>query len=162
MSTSPEAARLRLNQMVVAARDSMRDYAELNRLISGVETSDRMFKTAILDTIEDWNVSPPWLTPFTIENPPPWSILRFGVIAYVLDSLVVLQNRNNISFNNGGISVQISPERMNAQLAEGYRARYERKRDEYKAAQNIAAALGPSATATEYSFINDGFLHGVY
>ena len=49
-------------------RAKLRDYPELNRLIEGRETSDREIAFAIMETIDDFNTTPPLIQNFNLES----------------------------------------------------------------------------------------------
>lgn len=161
MISGPHSRR-RVTDLVSRIREFMRDFPQLNRLIDGQESTDRQIMWAIMDAIELWNAAPPFLDPVSLADLPPFAIMRDGILAYLLESLVLLQNRNQIQFSDGGISVQIAPERLNSSLAQMYRQRFEQARDRYKASQNIERAMDPSDTNTEYYYINYGANYGVW
>src|SRR5258708_5945987 len=98
---------LPLAQFVQMIRNYMRDHAELNRLIQGVEHSDRLIAWAVIDAIDDYNSTPP-LTRVGLTNFPSMSILRLGTVINLLESVGLLMTRNQISFSNGGIQVGVS------------------------------------------------------
>ena len=50
-----------LIRFVSEVRLYLRDYAELNRLIDGEETSDRMLAWAVIDALDDINNTPPFI-----------------------------------------------------------------------------------------------------
>ena len=62
--------KLAFEQMASLLREFMRDHAELNRLIQGVEHSTRLITWALVDCIDDWNTTPPLIGPVGILNFP--------------------------------------------------------------------------------------------
>jgi hypothetical protein len=49
------------NHFVARVRLFMRDYAELNRLVAGEESNDRLIAFAVHDALSDFNATPPFL-----------------------------------------------------------------------------------------------------
>jgi len=150
----------------------MRDVPHLNRLIVGEESNDRMIAWAIADTLDDFNVSPPLLQQqFSLEwfipnpdmaqrnsfssNGSGFSLIRFGAVANLLESVNILQVRNELDFRDGDVTTVTS--RRYPQLSglvSYYRNLYESKKDKYKVALNIDRAIGSSATHSAYWAIN--------
>ena len=128
----------------------MRDDPKLNRLIEGRETNPRMMVWSVLDTMDDFNQSPPPIGSLPIDKIPP-SILKLGVVANVLEQVALLQTRNRLSFSDGGIQAQISdksPELMS--WIDRFANRYEEKKLRWKIMKNIEAAWG-FGVSSEYS-----------
>lgn len=157
--TSIPAASKRMNEMVAVVRLYMRDFPELNRLIAGEETSDRMIAWAIIDAIDDWNSTPPFLGAVGISNFPSMSWLREAAVMRTLESVGLLQTRNQLSFSDGGISVSVSdkaPLLMNwIQLFQG---RLEQKKAQMKASINIEQAMSGGGALSEYFLVNGTYL----
>ena len=132
--TPEERAEVRNFASVIGAY--LRDYPELNRLIEGVEHSDRMIEWAIIDTLDDFNATPPPIS-FSIREIPK-SILKLGVVANLLQSLVFLDVRNGLAYQEGDVSVSLekTPQLMN--LVQLLQQQYEQKKLRWKVAQNIS------------------------
>src|SRR4051812_25966152 len=97
-----------IQQLISTVRLYLRDYAELNRLIQGVEHSDRMILWAIADAVDDWNSTPPLIPAAQLENFPSKSLLLRGIVISLLESVGLLQTRNHLTFSDGGIQVGVS------------------------------------------------------
>ena len=98
-----------IDQWVAEIRDFFRDYPELNRLITGHETSDRMIKWATVDAMDEFNDTPPPLSPvYDLNGFPSRHLLRLLTIKWVLRSSAMLQARNQLSYSDGGITVAVS------------------------------------------------------
>jgi len=139
--------------MVVIVRNYLRDHTELNRLIDGEESSDRMVAWAVLDCLDDFTNTPPLIGNFSLHTVPKSMIIRGAAIA-LLESVGILQTRNNLRFSDGGISLGVSdkaPIIMN--WINLLRASYDQKKIEYKIAKNIQRAWG-SGVHSEYWSIN--------
>jgi len=131
-------------------RAYMRDYPELNRLTDGEENSDRMIVWAVIDTLEDFNSTPPPISlPF---NQIPKSILRYGVVTTLLESVMLLSARNHLAYSDGGINVNLDRTPLLMQMQQMMRQTYDMKKKEYKIAKNIEGAYASSPS--EYSIIN--------
>lgn len=137
----------------------LRDFPELNRLIDGEETSNRMIAWAVADTLDDWNTTPPFIGDASLENFPSLSLLREGTVILVLESVGLLQTRNQLSYSDGGISVQVSNKApLLLQWIQLFRGSYERKKDRMKASMNIEQGMAGTGTFSEYFVINGIYL----
>jgi len=149
----------KLVNLIALIRAKLRDYPELNRLIAGRETSDREIAFAIMECIDDFNMTPPLLGQFTLESFPSVSLLINGSIIHILTSVGLLQTRNHMSYSDGqGIQVSVSdkaPQLMNWMNL--FTQNYEQKKFRLKQAINLGNALNGSAVPSEYAFINGYF-----
>lgn len=147
-------AMLTLDQAVQLVRGFTRDYPELNRLIAGEESSNRQIVWAILDTLDDWNTTPP-LTHFSISNFPSRYLLVRGSVISLLESIGLLQTRNQLSFSDGGIQVGINDKTPFIQRwLEMFKNTYEHKKERFKVAYNIETAW-EGGINSEYRFVNN-------
>lgn len=147
-------ARLQLDSFVNVVREYMRDYPELNRLIAGVESSNRQIVWAILDTLDDFNTTPPFTT-FSLSNFPSRSLLLRGVVCTLLESIGLLQTRNHLQFSDGGLTVGINDKTPFLQSWIGLlKASYEDKKLKIKVGINIESAWG-GGIHSEFRFINN-------
>lgn len=147
-------ANLELNALATQIRHYLRDFPELNRLISGVESSNRQIVWAIFDALDDFNTSPPF-TYFTLETFPSKSLLVRGAVCTLLESIGLLQTRNHISFSDGGLQVGISDKTPFIQSwLQLFRNSYEEKKMRLKIAYNIETAWG-GGLQSEYRFVNN-------
>ncbi len=147
-----------LEQFIGTVRLYMRDYAVLNRLIAGEEHSDRMIAWAVIDTIDDFNSTPP-ITNYTLLNFPSSSLLVRGTTVNLLQSVGLLMTRNQLNFSDGGLQVSVSDKAPLIQswiqmLSNGY----EEKKKQLKIALNLEGGWG-GGVHSEYKWIN-GFYGG--
>ena len=145
--------------LVALIRSKMRDFPELNRLVAGQETSDGELFSALMETLEDYNLSPPLIANVTLTEHPSPSLLVNGSIVRVLESIALLQNRNHMVYSDGqGVQVSVSdkaPQLM--QFQNLFNARYERQRDKLKLALNLSGALNRSGVSSEYALVNGNY-----
>jgi hypothetical protein len=154
-TTSIPAASKRMNEIVVMVRSFLRDFPELNRLIAGEETSDRMIAWAVADILSDYNGTPPFIGSVGLRNFPNMSMLKDGVVSQVLESVAILQTRNQLDYSDGGISVQVSNKGpMLLQFAQMFRNRYEQQKLRTKASLNIELAFDGGGVTSEYFIVN--------
>jgi hypothetical protein len=143
-----------LGEFVSQVRQYLRDYPELNRLIDGEETSDRMIAWSVIDALDDINNTPPLIGTFTIETFPYRHLLMRGTVLAVLESVGLLQTRNQISYSDGGISVNASDKApMIMNWINMLRGQYEQKKQQYKIAVNISEAFDGDAVLSDYYFL---------
>lgn len=147
-------AQIELNNFVNQVRSFMRDYPELNRLIAGVESSNRQIVWAIFDSLDDFNTSPPF-TSHDINSFPSKSLLIRATVCSLLESIGLLQTRNHLQFSDGGITVGVSDKTPFIQSwLQLFRNAYEAKKEKLKVAYNIETAWG-GGVFSEYRFVNN-------
>ena len=144
---------------IALVRAKLRDYPELNRLIEGRETSDREIAFAIMEAVDDFNTTPPLIQSFTVDNFPSVSLLIRGTIINILESVGLLQTRNQMSYSDGqGVSVGVSDKApMLMSWIQLYQGQYEQKKFRLKQALNLSGALNGSGVPSEYVLINGYF-----
>ncbi len=148
------SANLVLDSLVQYVRSFTRDYPELNRLISGEESSNRQIVWAILDTLDDFNTTPPF-THFSLGNFPSRSLFVRGTVISLLQSIGLLQTRNQLSFTDGGIQVGINDKTPFIQSwLTMFMNSYESKKERIKVAYNIETAW-EGGVNSEYRFVNN-------
>lgn len=160
-STSLPSASARMNEMIAYVRLYMRDFPELNRLIAGYENSPRMIAWAIVDALDDWNTTPPLIGNISIENFPGRHLLARGAVIALLESVAMLQMRNQLTFSDGGITVSVNdkaPQLM--QWINLMKASYEEKKSRLKSSLNIEMAMVGAGHFSEYFVINGSYLSG--
>ena len=150
----PSASK-RMNELVGMFRLYLRDFPELNRLIKGQETSNRMIAWAIIDALDDYNTTPPFIGQASITNFPSISLLREGTVIRVLESVGLLQLRNQMNYSDGGVSVSVSDK---AQFLMGWiqmlRNSYEQKKVRIKSSLNVEMAFEGDGASSEYFVVN--------
>lgn len=144
-----------LNQFVNMVRQYMRDYAELNRLIAGEESTNRQIIWAISDAIDDWNSTPPLIGYVSLFSHPSRSLLLRGTVISLLESIGLLQTRNHISFTDGGLTVGVNDKTQFIQSwISLFRSTYEEKKNRLKGALNIENAW-EGGVFSEYLWANN-------
>ncbi len=103
MSTS--ISPLTAEQFNSEVRAYVRDFPELNRLISGEESSDRMIEYCVFLALDEWNTTPP-LSTHSISGFPSRGILLRLTLCHLLTSVGILKSRNKFSYTDGGFSAQ--------------------------------------------------------
>jgi hypothetical protein len=147
-------ARTQIDDFINMVRLFMRDYAELNRLIAGEESNNRQIAWALMDTLDDFNTTPPF-TRFGVWDFPSRSLLLRGTVASLLESIGLLQTRNHLQFSDGGITVGINDKTQFLQAwIQIFRNAYEDKKLKLKVAYNIESAWG-GGIHSEFRFINN-------
>ena len=150
----------RMAEVVGMVRLYTRDHPALNRLIKGEESSDRMIMWAVLDCIDDFNTSPPFLNlRYGVGNFPSLSLLREGTTTRLLESVALLNIRNHLQCSDGGIALSVSDKApMLMSFIQLLRSSYEQKKMAMKGSINIEMAFGGSGHFSEYSTINNLYL----
>lgn len=147
------------SRFVAGVRLYLRDHSALNRLIKGQETNDRMIAWCVMDAISDFNGVPPLIGAYTFDAMMQLSLqstLRIGTVIRVLESVGLLQTRNHLPFNDGGLSVAISDK---APLLQSWidrlKADWDARVRQTKIGLNIESLLdGGAGVASEYFAIS--------
>ena len=132
---------------VQIVRNYLRDHPELNRLVAGEETSDRMVAWCVLDALSNFNGQTP-ITRYTLEDlidKQQQHLLLRMTVECVIESVGLLQTRNHINYSDGGLNVGVNdktPLLMN--WLQYYRSFTEQRLQKVKVALNIESILGPS------------------
>jgi len=145
-----------LTKFIQVVRTVMRDFPELNRLIRGEEHSDRLIAWAILDTIDDWNTTPPLIGGVTIASFPSAHLLIQGTMVQLLKSSGLLMTRNAIAFSDGGFSYNTDKTQAMMAWINMLANEYEQKKMRLKTATNIARAWG-GGLHSEYLWVSSGW-----
>ena len=148
----------KFNSFIQTVRLFMRDYPQLNRLTRGEESSDRMIAWAILDFISDFNMTPPQMGVYTLDqlfDMGYQSLSLRGTVCSLLQSVGLLTTRNSLAFSDGGISVNLEKTPQIIGWIRDFMAKYEQLKVQVKVAMNIAQLLGPTqGVFSEYYFVN--------
>ena len=151
MSTT--ASPLTMSQFVSEVRAYIRDFPELNRLISGEESSDRMIEYCVWLAIDEWNTTPP-LSGSNISNFPSRVILLQLTMCHLLSSVGVLKSRNRFSYNDSGFSVQTDAQDDRYIRWIGLlRSQVNQRVTQLKVALNVAGGYG-AGLSSDYGWIN--------
>lgn len=131
------------DQFVNDIKIFLRDGAEVNMLLEGVETSPLMIEWAIDQTVEEYNLHPPHIGDVIFATYPSVALLRMGTIINVLMSAGLLQTRNQLTYNDGGISVSIfNKTGLYQSWIRLFRERYDQQLLRIKRAKNAENAYG--------------------
>lgn len=143
----------------------MRDFPQLNRLIRGEESTDRFIVWAVLDFLSDFSQTPPPLGMYTLDTILELgytNLARYGTAIALLESVGLLQTRNQLNFSDGGINVGVSDKTPLIQSwISMFRRKYEQDKIKIKVSLNIQQILGESGVFSEYTFIN-GFYGSLF
>lgn len=154
------------SRFVAGVRLYLRDHSALNRLIKGQETNDRMIAWCVLDAISDFNGTPPQIGTYTFTGMMQLnlqSLLRKGTVVRILESVGLLQTRNHLPFNDGGLSVAVSDKAPLLQAwIDRLKMEWQSSMKETKIALNIESLLdGGAGVASEY-FAISGWYSDIY
>lgn len=144
---------------IQAVRLYIRDFPELNRIVSGQETSDRQIAWSMLDALADFNGTP-HLTAYSFEDLLSRNqqalLLRMTVIA-IIESVGLLQTRNHINYSNGGINVGVNDKTpLLMKWLQYFKSFTDQMKQRVKVALNIEGILGPSnmGVSSELAAVN--------
>lgn len=142
-------------------RRFMRDHRELNRLIAGEENSDEDICLALDMLFSDFNSSPPFIGAYNYKRPPPFHLTIIGCVYFLLQSKGLLESRNALNFNDGGISIAADKDGRTQSWIAQFQNKYENDKLQYKKSENIEAAWNNSLQS-EYSIVNNVGWFSIY
>lgn len=153
------------NSFIQTVRYFLRDFPQLNRIVKGEEHSNRMIAFAVLDFLSDFASTPPLIGYYTLEDICSMhmqSVALRGTVITLLQSVGMLQTRNQLNFSDGGISVGISDKSpLLMQWIRDFQTKYEQQKTQIKVSLNIGQLLvNRSGVSSEYFFVNGWY--GVY
>lgn len=154
LASAPGARVITIPQFIDKIRRFMRDNPYLNRLTDGYESSDDDIVDAIVDAIDDFNQTPPFISSFNMSNPPPLSLLKRGVVICLLESLGLLDTRNSLQYADGGLNVNIDKTGAIQSWIQLFTNKYEEKKIRWKTSVNIENAQGLASISSEYILVN--------
>lgn len=141
---------------IQSVRLFMRDFAQLNLLIRGEESSDRMIAWATMDFLSNFNGTPPFSV-FTLDDLIfSYNLNHFavrGTVISLLQSLMLIYARNHLPFSDGGLSVNFNDKAPLIQsMLQLFQAAYEQDKRQIKTAINVAGIMdaGPSGVHSDY------------
>jgi hypothetical protein len=132
----------------------LNDTPELNRLIRQEESDNAHLDLALRLAVDDFNITTPIIGAVSISSFPSIYLLIHGAAIQTMKMNGILQSRNELNYSSGGVTVrtfdktQLYQSWMGAFLSE-----YERKKQNFKIAQNISMAFG-HGLFSEYSTIS--------
>lgn len=151
----PQDPRSVLRSHIESVRLFMRDFAELNLLIRGEESSDRMIVWATGDFLSDFNGTPPF-TGYALEELVQRNLQHLcvrGTVITLLQSVMLLHARNYLPFSDGGLSVSINDKAPIIQsMLQLFQSAYEQNKRMAKTSLNIEQLMdtGPSGVHSDY------------
>jgi hypothetical protein len=143
----------RLQRAVACVRMFIRDKRELNRLLRGEnESSDDEIQLALMNALRDWNTTPPMLGGVTLANHPAKHLLLMAAAVEVVRGAMLWHSREHMPSSDGGTSADDHAKagEYSAWL-DRVQQDYERKKTDYKVAENLQAALGGMSCPSEYA-----------
>ena len=125
----------------------LRDYAELNRIVRGEESSDRQIAWAVLDALSDFNGTPHFTTMSLEEllGRNQHALIRRMTVISLIESISMLQIRNHINYSTGGINVGVNEKApLLLSWLQYYKSYTDQLKQRVKVSINIEGILGPS------------------
>jgi len=149
------------NDVVAQVRLFVRDFAELNRLVDGEESSDMMIAFAVMGALSEFSSRPPPLGIYTVEDfiSRGWAHpLLTGSVAHLLAQVGILQTRNHLPFSDGGLNVAVSDKTPLLQSWIGImRSQWDPWIRDTKIAENISQMMGSGVGAHSELLLIHGF-----
>jgi len=104
---APTGIRKTEDELVKLVRSFIGDTPEENRLVPDKELSDDKIRLALAMTLDTYNNTPPYEN-VSYLNFPSLTLIIHGAVIQCLIMAGILQSRNYLQFNDGGISEVVS------------------------------------------------------
>jgi hypothetical protein len=143
------------NAHIQSVRLFMRDFAQLNLLIRGEESSDRMIAWATVDFLSDFNGTPPFAS-YSLDDLFSLNLQNLcvrGTVISLLQSLMIFYARNHLPFSDGGLSVSINDKAPIIQsMLALFQSAYEQNKRLVKTSLNVEGIMDaqPSGVHSDY------------
>jgi hypothetical protein len=150
-----------MRAFVAMTREQLRDYPELNRLLSSEESSDRMLLHAAGKALVRYNGTPPMsqLSLEAIFQLSHQDLLQDMAIINVLESVMFLQARNQLSYSTGGTTVGINDKAgLILKMLQYFRATVDQDLMRRKVAVNTMSILGGPGIFSEYALVHSSYI----
>lgn len=145
-----------------SVRELLRDHPELNRLVAGQETSNRMILHAVGHAVTYINMVP-HPTQYSLEallslNALP--LIQNVAVIRILEGVGLLQTRNHISYSNGGKTMGVNDKTpLIERWLRYYRSTTDQMLQQVKVSWNLLSILG----ADQFGFASEYYvLHSTY
>ena len=140
---TPSLVSFTTQSLIELIRRFLRDTPKLNELRGVPESDDFDIRLAINMAISDWNTTPPLLAPVGLDNFPCPNWLIMASVVFILQSAGVLQYRNELPYNDSGISVNPWSKGPNYFKTAGMMSQFvETQKRDFKYSLNIAQTFG--------------------
>jgi hypothetical protein len=158
----------RVTDLIYEVRLFMRDHAELNRLISDVESLDESINLAAEQVCDIWNSLPPFgISTLTIAASGDVNVVAvpteakyifvLGASIQVMKSVLFLRARNRLAYNDGNISVDDQGNVFQGYmtLLGMYQQEFESRLRNYKAAKNVSLFMNDvrGSLGSDYAYL---------
>jgi hypothetical protein len=140
--------------LVERVRARLRDYAQLNTIVDGVEFSDVQIEQALLYALEEYNNSPPLIGRRSIRLHPHPALLMNGAIASLLMDASLFYARNDISYSAGTIQVGFPQAQTYFNMGERMMTQFKQDVVNRKTAENVDAASTLQVVTSDYHDIH--------
>ena len=132
-----------LQDLTKTIRKFLKDFPKLNELKGLEESSDSDLAMYAMMALDDYNLTPPLIASSTFEAFPSNSLLIVGTLFNCLSSNALLQDRNSISYQDGGQNVNVWDKGpIYSRHAQFFGQLWEAKKTALKRAINISNGYG--------------------
>ncbi len=151
-----------LRQAVVLIRGHLRDYEELNRLVSGERHSDRSIAVAVLFAMDQVVTTPPLITAALTLTTVPANLLITGAVAWLLRSDVTFSVDNRLTYQSSNGSAASVTDSLGPKQAlySALQQEFTAKVTQWKMAINLNSALAGGYVQSEYATLAAGLYNG--
>lgn len=94
-----------LETYIKRIRLHLKDFAERNQLIDGEESTDAQIEEAITSVYNHCVIAPPKKMDIPLLDMTKFMWFKFGVIAQLLDAEALLNIRNTLPYQDGGVQI---------------------------------------------------------
>ena len=125
-------------------RRFLKDKPEYNKLLGNkYELTPDELEQCIYMSLEDWNITPPFLDPVSLSSHPAKGLLIYGSAIRALQSASIWHTRERMPSSDGGTSADDHSQMQGyQQIIQNLYNDYERKKSDIKKAINLSMCYG--------------------
>lgn len=149
--------------LIAAIRRFIQDYPQVNTLVEGEETDDVTMGRYLLDTLDEWNYTPPILnqfliTPMELAVRPEYGAARRAILdktaARIMQSIVNRLARADMPYTAGNVTIQPEAVWRNLQpIVQDLSIQFNEARTRIKMGWNDLGAFGASYSDLALPFL---------
>jgi hypothetical protein len=156
---APGQRNITITELIEMIRRKTRDFKELNRLTTEVESNDKDIEQAIRLAFSYANNCPPLLmAQFTYSNPPPLHLLIDLAIVEIVQSLIFFHIRNSLTANDGNITFTTDKSEKWLMYLNLLKNDVTARFADYKRSRNMEEGMGGSLSS-EYSILGGSLIN---
>lgn len=132
------------------------DFAASNPLLLGVRFTAEQIQHAIIFTVDEYNIIPPYIgQSYTVENFPNKALLLKGVVGHLLRGAAINEESNNLEYAAAGVQINDKNKgRSFLDIGNTFWSEFKEMSQQIKISQNLNRAWGSKPSEFRYRNIS--------